>query len=284
MAHLDPARATDITGSDVPTICGENPFSNGRDVFMKKCLDLPSFSCKATEHGHKYEPMALARFERETGARIWQPGYMRCSTAEWLGGTVDSLGRLGDGGKHILDLQAMCPDIDLRCQDFVVEVKCPISRKIEEDYVPTHYIGQVQTYMHIWNSPVCFFVQYKPAHSTARKTHEEQFVVTAIRRDLMYMNSRIPKLYKFWTAMTAGKQYVIKVVTYIQRAWRARRIFKGLAALRLKSANTLARMHGYAQSRAQMARVRHVPPMERGICYVDDSKICVCFVITEQAL
>lgn len=147
MSTLDPRRDFDVTASDVPTICGECPYSNRRSVLYKKSLRLRSVDTPATLHGRQHEPIAIKKFCEKTGAKVELDGaqsvYKKHPVYTWLGGTVDGIATFPDGKRMIL------------------EVKCPISRTIKGDEIPIHYIGQVLLYY------LCvffdtFFLRYRP--------------------------------------------------------------------------------------------------------------------------
>jgi putative phage-type endonuclease len=166
MSHLDPRREYDVTASDIPSICGECPYASRRSVLFKKSLKLRSPDTAATLHGKQYEPIAIQKFIEKTGAKVELSGgdaqYKKHSVYTWLGGTVDGIATYPDGRRLIL------------------EVKCPISRQIKGDCIPIHYIGQVQTYMFLYDMDCCAFVQYRPP----RPRTPEQLQITYIDRDV----------------------------------------------------------------------------------------------------
>jgi putative phage-type endonuclease len=257
---LDPRRDTDVTGSDVPAICGESSWGTKSSVMYKKIFKLRSPDTEATLHGKRLEPVAIRRFCETTGAKVEYPGYVKHSAYSWFGATVDGVATMPDGS---------------RC---VIEIKCPLRRKITDE-VPIQYVGQVQVYLEILNMDLCLFVQYKPAGP--RKA--EELCVTPVRRDRRYMAARLPSLRRFWGDMTAKHAYAIKVVVAMQRAWKA----EGC-----KKASTLRIGCFMARVRLAIARksiegfevppngspdtlicvelpVRYVPPERtRGVCYV----------------
>lgn len=257
---LDVRRGNDVTGSDVPAICGECPFSSERATLFKKTLNLPGFESPATAHGHKWEPVALKAFVDATGAVLTSPGYKQ-NEERWIGGTVDSLGTVNCQSKNKF-LQLLVPDMSLEGVTFVVEVKCPVSRKIG-DFVPTQYVGQLQTYMYLWDAPVCFFVQFKPQGPRSLQV----LMITAVKRDREYMNIRMPKLYTFWCKLQTFRAYVNRVVTVIQRAWRLHRIVKGGMICRLKCANTVGKISGFMRG-LELAKFRAPANLDPEVCYV----------------
>lgn len=232
---LDPRRDYDVTSSDVPAICGESPWGSKRSVMYKKIFKIRSPDTEATLHGKKYEPVAIEKFSQRTGARVEHPPYTHHRTYHWLGGTLDGIAVMPDGSRAIL------------------EVKCPISRKILDE-VPTHYIGQVQSYMEIFDLDLCLFVQYRPAGLR----RPEEFSITRIPRDRAYMNARLPTLRSFWGQLTITSAFANRVVIVLQRAWRAYRATKALknAIKKLSVARDIlhagcyaARFHGFVRRR-----------------------------------
>lgn len=199
MAHLDPRRSGDITASDVPAICGESPWQTKASVGDKKIYKLQSPDTEATLHGKRFEPVAIARFCRETGATVEYPGYINHSTIKWLGGTVDGIATYPNGHR------------------VVIEVKCPISRKIKDE-VPMHYEGQLQTYMEILDMTHCIFIQYKPGGPRSA----EQFSITDVPRDPDYIRLRLPLLRRFWEEFTVRAAFVNRVVTAVKRVLKTK--------------------------------------------------------------
>jgi putative phage-type endonuclease len=197
---LDARRANDVTASDVPSICGENPFSSRRQVLFSKTFKIPFEGSEATRWGQKYEPVAIEKFCAASGAKVSYPGYRKHAKYPWLGGTIDGLLTMPDGSQAIL------------------EVKCPFSRSFKEgSEIPAHYLGQVQCYLEIYDMEVCQFIQYKPRGIRT----EEKLTVTVVPRDRSYMELRLPRLYDFWREMSIWMVQTERVIVIIQRAWRA---------------------------------------------------------------
>jgi putative phage-type endonuclease len=225
-----------VTASDVPTICGECPYSTRRAVLFKKALRLKSVDTEATLHGRSYESVAIDMYRERTGFRVDFAGnaskYAQHPVNNWLGGTVDGIAtRPSDGARR------------------VIEVKCPLSRTIREGEIPSHYIGQVQTYMYIHGMDECDFVQYRPAGVR----RPEQFMITNIKRDPSYMASRLRKLKQFHNELLEWSAYTERIVTVIQRAWRAylakracREAARAARVMHLKCAHVVGKMAGFA--------------------------------------
>jgi len=257
---LDPRRDLDVTGSDVPAICGESPWGGKMGVLRKKALRLRSPDTPATLHGRTLEPVAIKLFCDRTGAVVEYPKYLKHPKYCWFGGTVDGVATMPDGRR------------------VVIEVKCPISRPIKDE-VPIQYYGQVQSYLEILDMGECLFVQYRPAGPR----RPEILSIISVPRDRPYMELRLPYLKKFWDEMTCWAAYAHRVVVVIQRAWKfylARRALQRamsgrqkLMTGRLRCANIVGKLSGFAK-RIEIGRdgARDNPPAvaaEPGMLWVE---------------
>ena len=244
--ELDVRREGDVTASDVPAICGENPYQTRKSVLYKKALKLRSVDNPTTQHGHTFEPTALKRYCEKTGAIVleYPCGYVKHPRYSWLGGTLDAMVRLPSG------------------EEIVVEIKCPVTRQIIPGEVPVHYYGQVQTYLYIKEAaPFAEFVQYKPAG----KRSPEKLDITRVMRDDNYMAMRLNSLHSFWEELQDWTGYIEKIVTVLQRSWRAYVLKKAadVAAkqcmmARLKCAKTVGKIAGFCRVRDARAAATNV--------------------------
>jgi hypothetical protein len=188
-------------------ICGENRFETSNAAFFKKAFDVRFGGNDATEHGKKYEPIAIAKYKAMSGAKIFFVKFMLHSEYKFLGGTFDGLGILPSG------------------EGVLVEVKCPYTSSIG-NVIPEHYIGQVQVYMEIAGLDRCLFIQYKPAYITpGRKFHRpEKLSVLSVLRDPGYFVTRMPILWRFYKRLCAFREGVMPTAgaaaALIQGAWR----------------------------------------------------------------
>jgi putative phage-type endonuclease len=200
-------RGRGITGSEIPTICGENRFEKPSAVLFKKVFDVRTPDTPAMAHGRATEPIAIARFQRQTGARVFCVGFMRHAKYDFIGGTFDALAILPTG------------------EGVLVEVKCPYTRSIGAA-IPPHYVGQVQTYLEVAGLARCMFVQYKPAFATPKKglQRPERLAIASIQHDPMYFATRMRAMWDFWKRVCVFRAAVLPAApaaaTAIQCAWR----------------------------------------------------------------
>ena len=99
-----------LTASDCATAIGVNKYETPDDLLRKKCGVGPRFmGNEATRHGEKYEDEARILYEERHGEVVHELGLVPHPIHTWLGGSPDGV---TESGK-------------------LVEIKCPMSRKIE---------------------------------------------------------------------------------------------------------------------------------------------------------
>lgn len=135
------ARKKCITASELASILGENPYCSRVQTLKKKLgmIGDSSSSTFACQHGNENEYKAIKIYEEKTGHKVLDFGLLRCQKENQthLAGSPDGITHCGR----------------------LVEVKCPISRKIIPDVVPKHYQSQIELLMHITDIKVADFVQ-----------------------------------------------------------------------------------------------------------------------------
>lgn len=160
-----------LTASDCATVLGLNPYKSRKQLFKEKIKNSKPFLGNfMTEHGNKYEPIAIAKYESIYNDKIYETGLYIHNDYPWLGASPDGVTSSGK----------------------LVEVKCPYKRKIEHN-VPTHYYPQIQVQLEVLDVDECIFIQYKPACDT----EDEIFDVLNVQRDPDWMNQNIGFLYEF---------------------------------------------------------------------------------------
>lgn len=162
------ARRKCITASDMATVLCQNPYSSRPELLRQKVFKIPfRGSTEAVEHGHAYEPVAIRRYEQQTGHKVLSFGLLH-EPGSILGASPDGVTLCGRG----------------------VEVKCPLTRKVKCQEVPKHYMAQVQCQLEVMKLDVCDFVQLD--------TKSDTFDVCAVPRDVEWVSKYWPKIEDFW--------------------------------------------------------------------------------------
>jgi hypothetical protein len=89
----------------------------------------------------------------------------------------------------------------------MIEIKCPMRRRIDPGHVPHHYYPQVQVQMEVCGLDSCYFCQWQPAHFSSTGT--EIFDIVLVERDREWFARHKDTLHDFWKElMTARATYV----------------------------------------------------------------------------
>lgn len=167
-------RSRMITCSDIASVVGLNPYNSRNQVFRKKTgQSKPFCGNHATRRGTALEPVALRAYELKMKTKAWPHdlGLMQHSQYATIGGSPDGVTLDGT----------------------LIEIKCPLTRKIVPGVIPGYYVPQVQVLLEIFDLETAHFVQYKPA--TAGRA--EIVDVTVVQRDRELFASWLPLLLDF---------------------------------------------------------------------------------------
>lgn len=168
-----------LTASDVATAIGENPYSSPKQLLISKRTPSTGvrFSSEATAHGTAYEDEAIEKFCQKTGHKVHPVGIFVHPEHGWLGGSPDGLTET--------------------CE--LIEVKCPLKRKIEHK-IPAYYYPQVQLCMEILDIDVCHFIQYRPIMQPG---DTEILDILQVPRSKEWFSRNLPKMRSFWDDVLA---------------------------------------------------------------------------------
>lgn len=179
-------RKDKLTSSDVDTVLGTNKYQKPIDVLFKKCGMAPDFNGnEATRHGQKYEDEAIELYCKLYNKKSLSFGLLPHPTISWLGGSPD----------------------DITEDGIVIEVKCPLYRKIEMGKIPEHYISQVKMNMEICGLDKAVFIEYAPSSLTGG---DVILNVVHFDRDPEWLPSILPTLEHFWNEVLYYRQHGIE--------------------------------------------------------------------------
>lgn len=168
-------RADRLTSSDVDTVLGNSKYQKPVDILFKKCgLGKPFTGNVATAYGQKYEDEAIGEYCRRYNKKNYSFGLLPHPTISWLGGSPD----------------------DITHDGIVIEVKCPLYRKIVMGQCPKHYEAQVRMNMEICDLDRAVFIEYVPPNES--RGTEMVLNVVNFERDPEWFRGVFPKLESFW--------------------------------------------------------------------------------------
>jgi putative phage-type endonuclease len=163
-----------ITASDMPTVLNENPYKKPMSLLTDKCNANPKpfVGNEATKWGTYYEDIALGIYSKIKNKQVLSFGLLIHPDYPWLGGSPDGI--TTDG--------------------ILLEVKCPLKRKIIHGEVPHHYLSQVLLNLEICNLPLAHFIEYSPGDSD----ESYEINIVEIHRDKEWFSRELPKMKDFW--------------------------------------------------------------------------------------
>lgn len=169
------ARRHRLTSSDIDTVLGNSKYSKPVDVLFKKCgLGKPFTGNVATRYGQKYEDEAISHYCEQYNKKSYSFGLLPHPTISWLGGSPD----------------------DITHDGIVIEVKCPLYRKIVMGECPKHYEAQVRMNMEICDLDRAVFIEYRPENKS--KGYDKILNVVNFERDPKWVEDNLPIMEEFW--------------------------------------------------------------------------------------
>lgn len=163
-----------ITASDIPTVLGENVYKSSWSLLVDKCNGNPKpfVGNEATRWGTYYEDIAIEKYSKLHDKEVLSFGLLIHPEHSWLGGSPDGI--TTDG--------------------VLLEVKCPLKRKIVMGEVPHHYLSQVLLNLEICDLELAHFIEYMPGGS------DDEYIlnVVEVHRDREWFSKELPKMKEFW--------------------------------------------------------------------------------------
>ena len=125
-----------ITASEVATILEFNKYKSSYEILLDKVVKTESTSTINTDWGTKFEPIAIEFYETVVSEKVFEIGLVKHVVYKWLGASPDGLLKSGK----------------------LLEIKCPISRKIKDE-IPFMYWIQMQIQMETCDIDTCDYLE-----------------------------------------------------------------------------------------------------------------------------
>jgi len=167
-------RENAITASDMPTVLGENAYKTPYSLLIDKCNANPKpfIGNEATRWGNHYEDIAIEKYSQLRNKKVLSFGLLIHPDYPWLGGSPDGI--TTDG--------------------ILLEVKCPLKRKIIPGEVPHHYLSQVLLNLEICNLELAHFIEFVPGNSD----DDYEINIVEVKRDREWFSKELSKMKGFW--------------------------------------------------------------------------------------
>jgi putative phage-type endonuclease len=175
-----------ITASDIPTVLGENKYKTSKSLLLDKCgaTEKPFVGNSATRWGTHYEDIAIEKYSMLRNKEVLSFGLLIHPEYSWLGGSPDGI--TTDG--------------------ILLEVKCPLRRKIVHGEVPHHYISQVLLNLEICDLELAHFIEFVPGNSD----DDFEINIVEVHRDREWFKNNFIKMKQFWDSVVDNRTNGIK--------------------------------------------------------------------------
>jgi putative phage-type endonuclease len=166
-----------ITASDIPTVLGENSYKKPWNLLLDKCNKNPKpfVGNEATRWGTHYEDIAIEKYSEIKNKKVLSFGLLIHKDYSWLGGSPDGI--TTDG--------------------ILLEVKCPLRRKIVHGEVPHHYLSQVLLNLEICDLEVAHFIEFVPGSSD----DDYEINIVEVYRDHEWFKEKLSIMKEFWDSV-----------------------------------------------------------------------------------
>ena len=183
-------RMPNINARDFATILNINPYQTAYELLESKIEKKhPFFGNKFTEHGCKYENIAIKMYEKETGNKvdssqknIKHPNY------DWITGRPDGV-IINKKRKRDTDEKSV----------MIIEVKCPLKKDREEpltiDNMPIYYWSQCQVYMNMLDCDKTHYIEYYIRPNADEESGKLHYI--NVERDREWWNKSLPVIKKY---------------------------------------------------------------------------------------
>jgi putative phage-type endonuclease len=166
-----------ITASDLPTVLGENQYKTSWTLLLDKCdaNPKPFIGNEATRWGSFYEDVAIEKYSEIYDKKVLSFGLLIHPEYSWIGGSPDGITEDG----------------------ILLEVKCPLRRKIVMGEIPHHYRSQVLLNLEICDLEIAHFIEFVPGNAD----NEFQINVVEVKRDREWFTNCLPQIKSFWDSV-----------------------------------------------------------------------------------
>jgi putative phage-type endonuclease len=166
-----------ITASDLPTVLGENQYKTPWTLLLDKCdaNPKPFIGNEATRWGSFYEDVAIEKYSEICNKKVLSFGLLIHPEYSWIGGSPDGITEDG----------------------ILLEVKCPLRRKIVMGEVPHHYLSQVLLNLEICDLEIANFIEFVPGNADTNF----QINIVEIKRDREWFKNNFGKIKEFWDSV-----------------------------------------------------------------------------------
>lgn len=184
-----------INARDFAIILDLDPYMTSYELLENKVENKhPFFGNKFTEHGVKYERIAIDMYEKETDNNVDdKQTNIKHNQYSWITGRVDGILK---NEKYINDTKNKKRKINYK----IIEVKCPYkndreNNDLSEETMPKQYWAQCQVYMEMLNIDETIYIEFYIKPNAPENSGKLYF--TTVKRNKDWWNESLPKIQLF---------------------------------------------------------------------------------------
>ena len=203
-------KTPNISARDFSTILGNNPYQTAYELLENKIENKNLFlGNKFTDHGNKYENIAIKVFENTTGFKVNQTQItIKHDKYQWITGRIDGI--IETEKDYVQDLNSLKRKRSCEKENIVIEIKCPMKedRKdlLTKDNIPLNYWCQCQVYMNLLNCDKSYYIEYYINPNNPLKYSGKLYYIE-IKRDEQWWNENIKKIQKYYKQIQKYTKY-----------------------------------------------------------------------------
>jgi len=190
-----------LTSSDAATALGINPYKKPVELLLEKCgAGRTFFGNESTLHGEKYEEHAINKYETVMGKKNHTFGLINWEDTNPL----RKNDKYKDPKYFVLagSPDGISEDLAQLEKLSMLEVKCPMRRKIKHGQIPEYYYPQVQLNMFILDLEIADFVEFIPAKGSTSM----ELNLVRVHRNEEWFDKIFPILKNFWDQVLEWRQ------------------------------------------------------------------------------
>ncbi len=178
-----------IMASDSSILLGISPYKTIQELYHEKIHKYESVCTPIMQRGKDLEPIALEKFEKETGLILF-PAVAVHDTIEWMAASFDGV---------------------TICRDAIVEIKCNGKKNHElslKGKIPNFHNCQVQHQIEVSGLDFAYYYSFDG----------ENGVIIEVKRDQEFIDIMLEKEREFWNSLQAltlsknGNEYATRVI------------------------------------------------------------------------
>jgi putative phage-type endonuclease len=194
-------KTPNINARDFATILGKNPYQTAFELLENKIEHKHLFlGNKFTDHGNKYESIAIKVFEDISGLKVNQTQItLKHPNYQWITGRVDGIIEVEKEYKKENNSRKRKRNSEK--ENIVIEIKCPLKDDRNEpltiDNIPLSYWCQCQVYMNLINCDRSYYIEYYINPNNPLEYSGKLYYIE-ITRDNKWWNENIKKIQRYY--------------------------------------------------------------------------------------